>query len=144
MTAVRTALRARLEAITGLDLPYLETSNMNPPAADRPATGFVTMDFPGGTEAPASIGHAGANLFRNNEVAQIHVYVRAGTGEDVAVAKAEIIRAAFRNAKILTDESPATVIRVYGVDPPATGPGSTDGRFFRATIAFDYWYDVLG
>lgn len=138
--------QALIDHLTGgfTALGYLDTINENPPPADRPDAGYVTMDFPGGKEEVASIGNAGGNRFRTDAVAQVHVFVKAGSGTASARSYAKAIRALFRGAKITTADSPAQTIHVYGVDPAAFGPGGSDGRYFRATIAFDYWYDTFG
>lgn len=134
------ALRGHLT--TGFNtLTYLETVNANPKPSDRPSAGFVTMDFPGGSEEMASMGHAGANRYRVVGVAQVHIFTNAGNGPDEAEGYAETVAALFRGAKITTDESVSRTIHIAGVDPPAFGPGSSEGRYFRATIAFEYWYD---
>jgi hypothetical protein len=133
--AIRDHLAAQFSA-----LPYLETTNANPQS--RPATGFCSIEFSGGTEEMASVGYAGANRYRRQADAVLSLFFPAGTSpadaESVAVAAAAV----FRGQKITTSDSPPRVIHIYGVDPPYFV--GVDGRFFGVTIAFRFWYDVFG
>lgn len=127
-SAVRTAVRARLAA-NFTSATIMETVNVDePPAVYEP---WVTLEFLAGTEDVAALG---GSFYREAGTVQAHVFVPSGTGDADAVTLADEIRAVFRGARF-------DGVRVDGVDPPTTGPGSDDGAWFRATIAFDYEFD---
>lgn len=134
---IRDAFRARLEAgFTALQ--YVESLNSNPAPGSRPAPGFVTMDFQPIDEQAASIGHAGSNLYRERGLAQVHLFLPAGSGDALAVAYSDQVRALFRGAVFAADDD---FVRVDVVDPANFGPGSADGRWFRASVSMEYWYN---
>jgi hypothetical protein len=118
--------------------PYVETVNANPKASDRPESGFVSMEFLGGSEEMVSFGSPGNNRYRRQGFCRAHVYLPAGTSPLDAESAAVDVAAVFRAARIPIDGT--RTIRIYGVDPAQFGPA--EGRFFRATIDFEYWYDT--
>jgi hypothetical protein len=135
---VRNDIRQTLAgAITATDVsaPFLETINKKVRDEDRPDE-WITIEFLPGTEEQVSAGGEGQRLFRENGVAFIHTFTRAGRGDDRALEIADEVRAIFR-AKRLPG---GTVIE--NVSPPDTGDGDDNGRFFRATIEASYRLEI--
>jgi hypothetical protein len=129
---IRDAFRSRL-ALGFTALPYVEELGSNPTPSARPAGGFVTMNF-----QPIGEEHMGGNQYRERGLAQVHIFTPSGTGDALAVTYADAVRALFRGAIFAADTD---FVRVDGVDAANLGAGSADGRWFRATVAMEYWYN---
>ena len=134
-SAIRSFLAGELDSIE-----YVEVNNAAPQSL--PAAPFYCLDFLGGDESLESFGGPGANTYRETGVAQVHIFTSAGAGPSAAESYAESVRAALIGAKIAVLSPAAGWVVVATVDPPEYGDGSRDGRYFRATVAFDYWYDI--
>lgn len=94
---LRDAFRAELETVrVAASVPWAVRDTLN--TADQPdaSTGYLELEFPGGSERQYSTGAPGANL--HEEIGQVTIRVVAPLrrGRDLAEAYAAAIRTRFR------------------------------------------------
>jgi len=136
---VRAAVRDRI-ATGWVGPPLVGDVNLMPTLPD-PADypdGFMALDFLAGDEEIVGIGGQWGNVYREVGLVQVHIFRKSGEGDDALIDDGDRMRELFRHWKFANGQG-----RTWGVDPPITGPGSANGNWYRATVAFDYRFDLI-
>lgn len=131
----RDAFQARLSThvtAAGITLPVADLRNTDedPDAA----TGYIALEFPGGSEDQFTFGAPGANLHREQGQVTLRVAVPLGASRDIAEAAAAALRALFRQDRFPTSDSRSIKVTATG----ALGGGLRDGGLWAESIALRY------
>jgi hypothetical protein len=131
------AVKARMDATWVVDHPTIPVLYPNDPNP-RPRDGspFVRVDFPLTREAEGSLGSPGSNLWRQEGVFRVLVYVAKGAGTDELNDWTAEIEGAFRGYT-------AAHFRCHG-PYTVTDEGAPDDPYFVAAVAVPYEADVFG
>lgn len=142
---LRDAFRAELATVRtaeSIAWPIKDTLNTsvqpNPPAAAvaSSASGYLELEFPGGSEAQYTYGAPAANLHREQGQVTVNVVTRLRTGttnRDLAETYAAAIRSAFRMRRFAAG---SRSIRITAVAPMSGG--HDEGGMWVESVALGY------
>lgn len=134
-SAVRTAFRTKLNGLLAPDgFTYVETINLATPSALLPNK-YYTLDFPGSTERPISLGVP--TLFREEGRCVVAILIPHQTQDTDAVDAAESVRDEMTHFVDATG-----MVRVLSAQPPTDMDGGDFlGAFYRVTVDLLYAFD---
>jgi hypothetical protein len=142
--AIRDHLTAGLAATTGaLPLAHIQWPNQQftrPVDADtKVVLPFAVVELHSGRDEQASIGAPGQNLFRSEGRLAVHVYVRKGAGDDVALQHCKIFRDLVRGQEVAVPGGMSIEFRNGRIPPGADGDDL--GTYWRRSIDIDFRFD---
>ncbi len=130
----RDAWRAELATVlTGAGIAWTIEDTLNTGENPDASTGYIELEFPGGSESQYTFGAPGSNF--HNEEGQVTIRVVAPLGRlrDTAETYAAAIRSAFRMRRFAAGSA---TVRITATAP--MGGGHTEGGMWAESIALAY------
>lgn len=112
-------------------IPLHETLNDDPEHDDMPDL-WATVEFVSFNESQVSLGTPSCR--REEGTIILVLSALSGSGDETLLTAAETIRTAYRHWAV-------TDLKVTQIDPPLSGLGYSDGRWYTMSIDVSYVYD---
>lgn len=136
LVKVKTALEARLKAMSPLLPTQWENSAFTPPSSDPYQTVHL---LPAEPANPSILGVAGSEMYRELGVMQVTLVYPAKGGAGSALSKAEAIRDWFPRGQSLSYGGLTTIIS----RTPRIGPAMVQNDRYILPISISYFANVI-
>ena len=134
---LRDAFRAELATIrTSAAIPWPIKDTLNTSENPDVSTGYLELEFPGGSERQVTFGAPAANLHREEGQVTVNICTRLGAGttkRDQAETYAAVIRTAFRMRRFAAG---SRSVRITATAP--MGGGHDEAGLWVESVALAY------